>query len=69
MGPRSATDGAPPCLSLVPYLERAKAKPICLLDRSAPWVVPSPLAVGCCALIWSYCLVHVSEDVNCYLPF
>jgi hypothetical protein len=23
MGPRSATDGGPPCLRLVPYLERA----------------------------------------------
>jgi hypothetical protein len=23
MGPRSATDGGPPCLSLVPYPERA----------------------------------------------
>jgi hypothetical protein len=37
-------------------LSALQAKPRCLL------------AVGRCDSIWSYCLVRVSGDVNCYLP-
>jgi hypothetical protein len=47
-------------------LSALQAKHRCLLDRSAPWVAHSPLAVGRCALAWSYCLVRVLGDVNYY---
>jgi hypothetical protein len=49
-------------------LSALQAKPRCPLDGSAPWVPPSPLAVGRYVSVWSYCLVHASEDVNYYLP-
>jgi hypothetical protein len=48
-------------------LSALQVKPRCLLGGSAPWVPPSPSAVGRCALVWSYCLVRASADVNCYL--
>jgi hypothetical protein len=51
MGPRSATDGGPSCLSLVLYPACATDKPRCPLDGSAPWVPPSPSPVGCYASI------------------
>jgi hypothetical protein len=47
-------------------LSALQAKPRCLLDRSASWVPPSLSAVGHCALVWSYCLVHVTENMKCY---
>jgi hypothetical protein len=45
-----------------------QAKPSRPLDRSAPWVPPSPSVMGPYALVWSYRLVHVSGNANCYLP-
>jgi hypothetical protein len=49
-------------------LSALQAKPSYLLDGSTFWVSPSPSAVGCYTSVWSYCLVRVSEDMNCYLP-
>jgi hypothetical protein len=45
-----------------------QAKPRCPLNGLAPWVPPSPSAVGRCASVWSYCLVRASKNMNCYLP-
>jgi hypothetical protein len=45
-----------------------QTKPRSLLDESAPWVPPSPSAVGSYASVWSYCLVRAAEDANYYLP-
>jgi hypothetical protein len=71
MGPRSVTDGGPPCLSLALYRWWwvAVPQPRCPLEGSAPWVASSPSAVDHCALVWSYCLVRVSGNVNGYLPY
>jgi hypothetical protein len=66
--PRSVTDGGSPCLSMVLYRSVLQAKPRCSLNGLAPWVPPSPPAVGRCILVWSYSLVHVSGDAKCYLP-
>jgi hypothetical protein len=49
-------------------LSALQAKPRCPLNGLAPWVPSSPLAVGRCASVWSYCLLRASGDVNCYLP-
>jgi hypothetical protein len=49
-------------------LSTLQAKPKCPLDGSVTLVPPSPSAVGRYASVWSYCLVHASEDTNCYLP-
>jgi hypothetical protein len=49
-------------------LSALQAKSRCPLNGLAPWVSPSPSAMGRCASIWSYCLVHVLGDVNYYLP-
>jgi hypothetical protein len=49
-------------------LTALQAKPRCPLNGLAPWVPPSPSAVGRSASVWSYCLLRAAEDVNYYLP-
>jgi hypothetical protein len=56
-----------PCSTWFHTLSVLQAKHRCSLDGSAPWVAPSPSAVGCCALVWFYCLVRVLGDANYYL--
>jgi hypothetical protein len=45
-----------------------QVKARCPLDRLAPWVPPSPLAVSRCTSVCSYYLVHASGNANGYLP-
>jgi hypothetical protein len=49
-------------------LNALQTKTRCQLNGLAPWVPPSPSAVGRYASVWSYCLVRVLGDANCYLP-
>jgi hypothetical protein len=58
------------CLTLAWFhtLSMLQTKPRCPLDRYAPWVPPSPSAVGRYTSIWSYCLIRTLGNMNCYLP-
>jgi hypothetical protein len=48
-------------------LSALQAKPRCPLDGFASRVPHSLSVVGCYTSVWSYCLVRVSKNMNCYL--